>query len=99
MSIEYASFLIRLWREASADATSSLTDRYEGKRSGTDPYEGKRSGADPYEGKRSGADWHSEVEHIQSGQRWTFSTMDELLDFLRREAEEPEVVNWSPGRE
>ena len=109
MSIEYASFLIRLWREASADAPSSFPDRYEGKRSDTDRYEGKRgdtdqhegkrSDTDQYEGKRSDSDWCSEVEHIQSGRRWTFSTMDELLDFLRREAEEPEVVNWSPGRE
>ena len=93
MCIEYASFLLRLWREANADATSSLTDQHE--RSGTDRHEGKAGrGA-----VGSGGDWHSEVEHIQSGQRWTFNTMDDLLDFLRREAEEPEVVNWSPGRE
>ena len=59
MSVEYASFLIRLWREVSADATASLTD------------------------------WCSEVEHIQSGQRWTFGSLDELLDFVRQKAEEP----------
>ena len=95
--IEYASFLIRLWREASADAISSLTDQHEGKQSGTDRYEGKRSGTDWYEGKRSGTDWCSEVEHIQSGRRWTFSDMDELLDFLRREVEKPEVLKESLG--
>jgi len=66
MSIEYASFLIRLWREAHTDATAPLTD------------------------------WCSEIEHIQSGQRWTFSALDELLDFLRREVEKPEVLNQSP---
>ena len=38
------------------------------------------------------ADWHSEVEHIQSGQRWTFSTLDELLDFLRRWVEDSNVL-------
>ncbi len=32
--------------------------------------------------------WRGEVEHIQSGQRWAFSEMDELLDFLRRQAED-----------
>jgi hypothetical protein len=30
------------------------------------------------------AGWNSEVECIQTGQRWTYSTLDELLDFLRR---------------
>lgn len=58
--IEYASFLIRLWREAGVDAT-----------------------APP-------ADWHSEVEHIQTGRQWTFSTLDELLGFLRRQTDKPE---------
>jgi hypothetical protein len=38
------------------------------------------------------ADWHSEVEHIQTGRRWTFSALDELLSFLRRQAEEPDVL-------
>jgi hypothetical protein len=33
-------------------------------------------------------DWHSEVECIQTGQRWTFTTLEELLDFLRRQAQE-----------
>ena len=38
------------------------------------------------------ADWQGEVEHIQSSQRWTFNTLDELLGFLRRQAEDPEVL-------
>lgn len=33
------------------------------------------------------AGWHSEVEHIQTGERWDFETLQELLDFLRRQAE------------
>ncbi len=37
------------------------------------------------------AEWRSEVEHIQSGQRWTFNTLDELLGFLRQHAEGPEM--------
>jgi hypothetical protein len=36
-------------------------------------------------------DWHSEVECIQTGQRWTFTTLDELLDFLRWWVEQREV--------
>jgi hypothetical protein len=60
MCIEYASFLIRLWREAGADTRVLLTD------------------------------WCSEVEHIQTGQRWTFGTLDELFEFLRQELEQPE---------
>jgi hypothetical protein len=27
----------------------------------------------------------SEVEHIQSGQRWGFGSLDEMLDFLRQQ--------------
>ena len=54
MDIEYASFLIRLWREAGTATTALLTD------------------------------WCSEVEHIQTGQCWTFGTLEELMDFLRR---------------
>jgi len=29
--------------------------------------------------------WQGEVEHIQSGQRWEFDTVDEVLNFLRRQ--------------
>ncbi len=44
---------------------------------------------DPVNGADS-LDWQSEVDHIQSGQRWKFSTVDELLSFLRQRTEEPE---------
>ena len=37
------------------------------------------------------ADWHSEVERIQTGQRWTFTTLDELRAFLHRQVEQPEA--------
>jgi hypothetical protein len=43
------------------------------------------------------AGWHGEVEHIQTGRRWTFSTLDELLGFLRRQAADPEVLTWPAG--
>ncbi len=33
-------------------------------------------------------DWQGEVEHIQSGQRFAFGRLDELLGFLRRLMEE-----------
>ena len=46
---------------------------------------------DPQRPGRLG-DWQGEVEHIQTGQRWTFTTLDELLGFLRRQAEEPGAV-------
>jgi hypothetical protein len=43
-------------------------------------------------------DWQGEVEHIQSGRRWTFARLDELLGFLRRQAEEAEVPrSWAGG--
>jgi hypothetical protein len=29
--------------------------------------------------------WESEVEHIQTGDRWEFDTLDQMLAFLRRE--------------
>ena len=53
---EYASFLVRLWRNG-----------------------------EPGQSEGSG-DWQGEVEHIQSSQRWTFDTLDELLRVLRRQA-------------
>lgn len=33
----------------------------------------------------STAAWQGEVEHIQSGRRLTFDSLDDLLDFLRRQ--------------
>ena len=55
-TIEYKSFLIRLWCEANLRAFPE--------------------------------EWRGEVEHIQSGRRWSFSTLDELLDFLRRQTKD-----------
>lgn len=43
----------------------------------------RSDGTNPLEGS---GEWHSEVEHIQTGERWEFVTLEELLDFLRREA-------------
>lgn len=60
-SIQYASFLIRLWREIGADPSEVTTD------------------------------WHSEVEHIQTGERWAFDTLSDLLSFLRRKVEDRHV--------
>ena len=60
--IEYASFLIRIWREPE-----------------TGPPE-------------PSAAWHSELEHIQTGERWHFDTLEDLLAFLRRQTEEMNVA-------
>lgn len=65
-SIEYASFLVRLWR------------------------------APVLEGERARS-WHGEVEHIQSGRRWTFDTLNEVLTFLRQQTENPDVLRPPPG--
>jgi hypothetical protein len=37
---------------------------------------------------RGDTGWQCEVEHIQSGEHWTFNTLSDLLAFLRRQAEE-----------
>jgi hypothetical protein len=34
-------------------------------------------------------EWHSQIDHIQSGRRWSFDTLDKLLDFLNRQTEDP----------
>jgi hypothetical protein len=38
------------------------------------------------------ANWEAEIEHIQSGERWKFQTVKELLVFLRSTME-PGVEN------
>jgi hypothetical protein len=43
------------------------------------------------------AGWQGEVQHIQTSQRWTFSTLDELLSFLRRQAEDLDALGWPTG--
>jgi hypothetical protein len=40
--------------------------------------------------------WKGEVQHIQSDQRWTFSTIDELLAFLRHYTEAIAEAESSP---
>ena len=75
-SIEYASFLIRVWRDATPPHS---------------PYPPELGGAE------GGTDWQGEVEHIQTGERWSFSTLDELLGFLRRQAESLEVLRRPAG--
>jgi hypothetical protein len=58
--IEYASYLIRLWREKPQVVTLP-------------------------------AAWQVEVEHIQSGQHWSFDTFEELISFLRLQTEEQNI--------
>ncbi len=45
---------------------------------------------DPEQPGRFG-DWQGEVEHIQTGRRWAFARLDELLDSLRRLVEDAEA--------
>ncbi len=40
-------------------------------------------------------DWRSHVEHIQSGGHWSFETLDEMLAFLRRQAQDPGMLAQS----
>lgn len=44
----------------------------------------------------SSAGWHSEIEHIQTGERWGFERLQELLDFLRREAQDSGTLGAMP---
>ena len=53
---EYASFLVRLWRESGTDSSKTT------------------------------ARWHGEFEHIQTGRRLTFCSLDELMSQLRHQA-------------
>ena len=34
------------------------------------------------------AQWHGEIEHIQSGRRWSFDMLDEIPELLRLSANE-----------
>jgi hypothetical protein len=47
---------------------------------------------DPKRPQRIGH-WQGEIEHIQTGQRWTFDSLDALLAFLRQQAVAPEAPN------
>lgn len=44
------------------------------------------------------SDWCGEIEHIQTGQRWKFTMLDELLDFLRQQAESLDRCSQPPAR-
>jgi len=57
----YASFLVRLWREAEPDR------------------------------REMAAGWRGEVQHIQTSQRWTLRTLDELMGVLRQATEEADA--------
>jgi hypothetical protein len=48
------------------------------------------------EEKEGTIQWHSQIDHIQSGRRWSFDTLDRLLDFLRRQTEVP-AARAPPG--
>ncbi len=81
----YASFLVRLWREHNLERCPELAEgRYPELAEGRCP--------ELAEGQpESTVDCCSEVEHIQSGQRWSFGSLDEMLDFLRQQAGALEV--------
>ena len=43
------------------------------------------------------ADWQSEIEQIQSGQRWRFATSDEMFAFLSRQVADTGSLSTSPN--
>jgi hypothetical protein len=55
-SLQYKSFLLRLWREKKDPSPQ--------------------------------ANWEAEIEHIQSGERRGFNTLEELFEFLRQQMAE-----------
>jgi hypothetical protein len=68
-SIEYASFLIRLWRDQPPQADKLLPA------------------------------WQAEVEHIQSGQHWSFVTFEDLISFLYQQVEVQTIVQNKNGQD
>jgi hypothetical protein len=38
-------------------------------------------------GEEEATSWLGEIEHLQSGEHWSFETLDELPELLRRQAE------------
>jgi hypothetical protein len=38
--------------------------------------------------------WRSEVEHIQSGNTWSFDTLEELDEFLHQQTNGPGEFEW-----
>lgn len=43
-------------------------------------------------------DWQAEVEHIQSGERQAFATLESSLDFIRRRAQQDRGGERGPVR-
>ncbi len=41
------------------------------------------------------AEWHGEVEHVQTGMKWQFDNIDDLLAFLSRQF--THLGTWHPG--
>ncbi len=54
---------------------------------------------EPEQGSEPAADWHSEVRHIQSSRCWTFASLAETLEFLRRHVGGPETLSLDEGGE
>lgn len=52
------------------------------------------------EGEANGtyAEWESEVEHIQSGERWKFHSFKELEEFFRQRAVDPAGLIWTQAQ-
>jgi len=42
-------------------------------------------------------EWHCEVEHIQSGQRWSFETADALIAFITTQTHTPQGIVVNTG--
>jgi len=64
----------------------------------TPPHSASRPELGGSEGGQGGApDWQGEVEHIQTGERWSFNSLDELLGFLRRQVKESRVLSLPAG--
>lgn len=40
--------------------------------------------------------WHGEIEHIQRGTRWDFSTLSDLLAFLQQAVTTQANRQWNP---
>ena len=47
-------------------------------------------------GQEQGYRWCGEIEHIQSGVRWDFTTLRDLLAFLQQVAAPQANSSWQP---
>ncbi len=43
--------------------------------------------------------WHGEIEHVQTGSRWRFGTLGDLLAFLQQAVIAPHTVTESAADE